>query len=136
MESFPGLVSLEILHQIRKDLEAQQINPEQFAGRILFVSMFNDVDWTKRNSSDCVSNSEKVRDFARRFPRGHWTLFGPGEESEWYGTHIYKPEGEGNEVADLVVDNIKESGHPTFRGISALNRGILKRKVEDLRFTI
>ena len=99
--------------------------------------MFNDVDWTKkRNSSDCVSNSEKVRDFARRFPRGHWTLLCPGEESEWHGTHTYQPEGEGNEVADLVVDSIKESGHPTFRGIGALNRGILNRKVEDLRFTI
>ena len=50
------------------------------------------------------------------------------KESKWYGTHTYKPEGKWNEVADLLVDNFKESGHLAFRGMSALNRGILKRE--------
>ena len=39
-----------------------------------------------------------------------------------------KPEGQWNETADVMLNNIKESAHPVFRGISALNRGVLKRK--------
>ena len=31
-------------------------------------------------------------------------------------------------TADVMVENVKESGHPKVRGIGALNRGFLKRK--------
>ena len=37
---FPGFTSFEILEKIRKDLEVQQKNPEQFGGRIIFMMMF------------------------------------------------------------------------------------------------
>ena len=47
---------------------------------------------------------------------------------KWYGTHTYKPEGKWNSTAEKIVEHFKETGHPVFRGISALNRGILKRK--------
>ena len=51
---FP-LTSTEILRQIQKDLKHRQMNPEEFEGRILFMSMFNDIDWTKNgNCSECV----------------------------------------------------------------------------------
>ena len=40
----------------------------------------------------------------------------------------YKPEGQWNKLADVIVEIFKESGHPIFRGISALNRGTLKSK--------
>ena len=35
-----GFTSIEILRKIQEDLEVRQINPEQFEGRILFMSMF------------------------------------------------------------------------------------------------
>ena len=64
---------LEILEKIRIDLETQQVNPEQFAGRIICMSMFNDIDWTKNgNSLDCISNFKEVSE--------HWSFFGLGEE--------------------------------------------------------
>ena len=44
---FPGFAKIEILGEIVKDLNARQINPEQFEGLILFMSMFNDNDWTQ-----------------------------------------------------------------------------------------
>ena len=44
---FPGFISIQILRQIPKDLKARRLNPEQFEGIILFMSMFNDIDWTK-----------------------------------------------------------------------------------------
>ena len=39
-----------------------QTSPEIFKHRIIFMSMFNDIDWTKNgNYNECFSNSEKVR---------------------------------------------------------------------------
>ena len=40
---------------------------------------------------------------------------GLGEEKKWYGTLPYTPEG-------------KDTGHPVFKSISALSRGILEKK--------
>ena len=44
---FPGPATLEILQKIQEDRNALRINPEQSEGIILFMSMFNDIDWTK-----------------------------------------------------------------------------------------
>ena len=34
--------------------------------RIIFMSMFNDIDWTeKENHNECFSNSEKVKNYAK-----------------------------------------------------------------------
>ena len=45
---FPRIhTPIEILRQVQKGLKPRQINPEQFEGIILFVSMFNDIFWTK-----------------------------------------------------------------------------------------
>ena len=40
----------------------------------------------------CFSNSEQVKNYAKRFLRGHWTFLGPGDEKKWYGTLSYTPE--------------------------------------------
>ena len=34
----------------------------------------------------------------------------------------------GKFAADVMLENFKDSGHPTFQGISALNRGVLERE--------
>ena len=44
---FPGITTIEILRQIQESLKARQINPDQFQGRIIFMSMFNDIGWKK-----------------------------------------------------------------------------------------
>ena len=67
---FPGFSSLQILQEIQTDVRERNIEPEKFTDRIVFVSMFNDIDWTKkRNDVICVSNSEKVKENARRNSR-------------------------------------------------------------------
>ena len=81
------------------------------------MTMFND-----------ISSSEKVKNYAKSVPRGPCSFLGPREEEKWYGTHTNKPEGQWNSTADVMVENFSESGHPIFRGINALNRGVLKRK--------
>ena len=83
----PGLTSLEILQKTQKDMQDRNIEPEYFEDRIIFMSMFNDIEWTRRgNSEQCVSNSEKVMKYAKRFSRGLWTFLGPGDETKWDGT--------------------------------------------------
>ena len=72
----------------------QKMAAEEFEDRIIFMSMFNDIDRKVRTSPMYVSaNSLKVRDDAKRFQKRRWSLLGPGDEEKWYGTHDYKPEG-------------------------------------------
>ena len=66
------------------------------------------------------STSKEVRDYAKRFQRGHWSLL---------GSYSHKLKGKWDNEADLYDYTIfLESGHPIFGGKSALNRGILKRR--------
>ena len=60
--------------------------------------------------------------------RTHWTFLGPRDENKWYVTLSYTPEGKWDSTATRMVKRFKESGHPVFKSISALSRGILKRK--------
>ena len=70
-------------------------NPEQFEGRILFMSMFNDIDWTKNwNSLHCILNSKEVRDHAKRFQLGQKSFLAAGNEEKWYGTLVSRKENE------------------------------------------
>ena len=48
------------------------IKPEEFEVRIIFMSMYSDVDWTTEgNFKKCVSNSMEVKAYAHRFPKRH-----------------------------------------------------------------
>ena len=119
----PGFTTLQILQQTQNDLQSKNIEPEQFPDRVIFMSMFNDTDWTKRNIEEtCASNSEKVTLYAQRFPQGHWTFIGHGEGMKWYGTRDYKPEGKLDSIASKTVQTFQETKHPVFTSVSALNR--------------
>ena len=59
---------------------------------------------------------------------GHWSFFGPGSETKWNATDTFKPGGEWDRVAELMMNDLRESGHPIFRATSALDRGHLKNK--------
>ena len=78
----------------------------------------------------CIANSKIVADHAKRFAHGHWSFLWPGSEKKWYGTHThtYKPNGEWDRVAEVMMLNFSETGHPVFRASSALQRGDLKSK--------
>ena len=44
--------------------------PEEFKDWIIFMSMFNDIDW-KNNDENWISNAEKVKDYAMKVSQGH-----------------------------------------------------------------
>ena len=81
---FPRFSSLQILEEIQDHLRTQNIGLERFTDRIIFMSMFNDIDWTRKgNDGISISNSEKVQEYAKIFSQGHWTFLGPGDEKTW-----------------------------------------------------
>ena len=55
--------------------------PENFTGRIIFMSMFNDISCgSKDNEKDCLANAKLASLYAKRFGKGQWSLIGPGSE--------------------------------------------------------
>ena len=57
---FPGFTPLGILDEIQKMMTESKCEPEQFKGKIIFLSMYNDIDWGKReNQQNCIANSVK-----------------------------------------------------------------------------
>ena len=126
---FPGRTSLEILRKIQKDLQEQNIEPENFEDRIIFMSMFNDIDWTRRgNSEQCISNPEQGKNYAKKFTQGHWTFLGLVSEKKWYGESNHLLKENGQDTANMMVEQFEETGHPVFKGVSPLARGILRKK--------
>ena len=88
---FPGHTTAGILKEIQKMMGELQCDPANFTSRIIFMSMFNDLLWDKKeNEKVCEENSRKVGEYAQRFPCGHWSFLGPGSEKKWSGTHMYK----------------------------------------------
>ena len=91
---------------------------------IMYVSP---IDWTAPSWTRSTLTRDQVTKWAKakvhvtqRFSRGHWTFPGPTDEKKWYGTLNYTPEGDGG--------TFQRTGHPVFKGISALSRGLLQRK--------
>ena len=79
-----------------------KVQPQKFEGRIIFISMFDDIDWTRKGNQEvCVNNSSCVADDARHFfPERRWSFFGPGCEQGRYATVAYKPNGAWNCVGE------------------------------------
>ena len=92
------------------------------------MSMFNDISCDRKgNKDECLRNAESVKIFARRFGIGQWSFIGPGSEKKWYSSEN-SPQGAWDNVAEQMLLEFAESGHPTFRATTPLSRGILKSK--------
>ena len=76
----------------------------------------------------CNANADLVSIFAKKILPGRWSFLGPGSEKKWYSTHVSRPRGEWDRVAELMMIKFRESGHPVFRATSPSSRGTLKSK--------
>ena len=102
--------------------------PETFTGRILFMSTFNDISCDRKgNKEECLANAGVVKVLARKFGVGQWSFIGPGSEKKWYSAEN-SPQGAWDNIAEEMLLEFAESGHPTFRATTQLSRGILKSK--------
>ena len=93
------------------------------------MSMFNDISCDgKGNKEECVANAKLVTTVAKKFGIGQWSFFGPGSEKKWYSMEENSPQGIGDHIADKMLLEVAESGHPIFRATTPLSRGNLKNK--------
>ena len=101
---------------------------ETFTRRFLFMSMFNDISCDRKgNKDECLANARVVKVLARKFGVGQWSFIGPGSEKKWYSAEI-SPQRAWDNIAQKMLLEFTESGHPTFRATTPLSRGILKSK--------
>ena len=125
---FPGFTTLQLCGKVNDLLSDLGEAPATFTGRILFMSMFNDISCDRKDNKDeCLRNAESVKVFARRFGIGQWSFIGPGSEKKWYSSEN-SPQGAWDNIAEQMLLEFAESGHPTFRAKTPLSRGALKSK--------
>ena len=125
---FPGFNTLQLSEEVKSLLYRLGETPENLNGRIIFMSMFNDISCGSRdNKIEWESNANLVSLYAKRFGKGQWSFIGPGSEKKWYFISEECPLGECDKKAERMMLEFAESGHPIFRAASPLSRGRLKR---------
>ena len=125
---FPGFTTLQLCYKVSDLLSSMGQTPESFTGRILFMSMFNDIFCDRyHNKGECSRNANIVNTFAGRFGIGQWSFIGPGSEKKWYPSEN-SPQGAWDHIAEDMMLQFAESGHPIFRATTPLSRGQLKSK--------
>ena len=70
---------------------------------------------------------ESSKYLREKFGVGHWSFIRPGSEKKRYSAES-SPQGASDNVAEEMVLEFAESGHPFFRATSPLPRGQLKSK--------
>ena len=74
-------IRLQLSQEVKYLLLRFNETPENFTGRIIFMSMFNDISWGSRDTEkECESNARLVSLYARRFGAGQWSFLGLGSE--------------------------------------------------------
>ena len=130
VEYFPGFTTVQLCNKVQEFMSKMSEKPEEFTGRIIFMSMFSDISWRSQdNEQECELNANLVSIYATRFSPGRWSFLGPGSEKKWYSTHDSKPQGEWHRVAELMMIKFGASGHPVLRATSPLSRATLNRTI-------
>ena len=76
---FPGFNTLQLSQEVQELQLRLNETPENFTGRIIFMSMFNDISWgSKDNEQECELNAKLVSIYAKRFSPAGWLFLGPG----------------------------------------------------------
>ena len=101
---FPGFTSLQLCNKVQEFMSKMSESPQQFKGRIIFMSMFNDISWgSEDNEQECDANANLVSIYASRLPPARWSFLGTGSEKKWCSTHSSKPQGEWDRIAELMM---------------------------------
>ena len=108
---FPGFNTLQPSEKVNSLLYRLGETPETFTGRIVFMSMFNDISCGIRdNEQECLANSRLVSLYARKFGKGQWSFIGPGSEKKWYFMEENSPQGIWDNIAEKMLVEFAESG--------------------------
>ena len=126
---FPGFNTLQLSDEVKSLLLKLDETPENFTGRIIFMSMFNDISCGSRDhDKECLAHANLVSLYAKRFGTGQWSFIGPGSEKKWYSISEDSPQGVWDNMAERMLLEFAESGCPIFHATSPLSRGRLRSK--------
>ena len=82
----------------------------------------------KGNKEECLANAKVVTTLAKKFGIGQWSFIGPGSEKKWYSMEENSPQGIWDHIADEMLLEFEESGHPIFRATTPLSPGSIRSK--------
>ena len=126
---FPGFNTLQLSEEVKHLLLRLDETPENFTGRIIFMSMFNDISCgSKDNEKECLANAKLVSLYARRFGKGQRSFLGPGSQKKWHCISEDSPQRAWDNIAERMLLEFAESTCPIFRATSPLSRGHFKSK--------
>ena len=126
---FTGFNTLQLSQEVKELLLRLNETPENFTGRIIFMSMFNDISCgSKDNEKECLANAKLVSLYATRIGKGQWSFIGPGSEKKWYCISEDSPQGVWDNMVERMLLEFAESDCPIFRAASPLPRGRLRSK--------
>ena len=58
---FPGFTTLQLSHKVQVFMSKMSDQPEELKGRVIFMSMFNDISWrSEDNEQECESSAQLV----------------------------------------------------------------------------
>ena len=75
-----------------------------------------------------MANAKVVTILARKFGIGQWSFIGPGSEKKWYSMEEDSPQGIWDHIAEKMLLEFAENGHPIFPATTLLSRGTLRSK--------
>ena len=108
----------------------------KFKDRIIFLSVYNDIGWDQKQTKTVVQRNFPVLLHAPQgFPLhiGHSSDLDLKKMVRYAHSHTER----WNNVAELMMINIRENRHLVFSGTSAFFRGALKvKEVEACRYMI
>ena len=126
---FPGFKTLQLSEEVKRLLLRLDETPENFTGRIIFMSMFNDISCgSKDNEKECLANAKLVSLYATRFGKEQWSFIGPGSEKKWYCISEDSPQGVWDNMAERMLLEFAENDCPIFRATTPLSRDQLRSK--------
>ena len=135
---FPGFTSLQRYGKVTDLLSKLGETPETFTGRILFMSMFNDISSDKKdNEEECVANVKVVSIYAKKFGVGQWSFIGAGSEKKWYSMEENSPQGIWDHIAEKCWWNSpKADVQFSVQQLHCPGVSSKAKDTEDCRFTI
>ena len=113
---FPGFDTLQLCGKVKDLLSRLGETPENFTGRILFMSMFNDISCDRKTMKKNVWQMPKSSSIlAKKFGIGQWSFIGPDSAKKLYSVVEDSPQGISDNIAEKMLLEFAESGCPSFR---------------------
>ena len=125
---FPGFDTLQLYGKVKDLLSRLGETPENFTGRILFMSMFNDISFGTKDNEKNAWQMPKSSLYTQRVlekDNGHSLVQIPKRSGILWKS---SPQGIWDHIAQKMLLEFAESTCPTFRATTPLYKGQLRSK--------